>query len=350
METRYPRPSSGPHTLKLLAVTCCLAGFFHHSVTATPVLHTDIGIPNTVIVRNYLNGSEGNIVYQGPTPAPGQTLSGGASSWTYSTGGGDPQIVYNDGAGTYDHAAYPWVRMRYQQNRAAQAQAWENPAQGGEFINFPGSLSMSEVSGNPDSTVNAPVTPDGSGIRFDPFPNAVDGDVFTADYLMLDRFQTIGLGEWDRAGDQQGWATPNISGASVANSLLRGTSTGDSQVTSGPGFDADSFKYIQIRLKTSGSLAQVFWGTGGAYVAERSINLGNGDGEYHTYLIDFSNEPTWNGANMTVRLDPVSGGAANTFELDYIRASTGAMIPEPSSVVLLGLGGLALLTLRRRLM
>ena len=100
-------------------------------------------------------------------------------------------------------------------------------------------------------------------------------------------------------------------------------------------------------MKGSASGAQLFWGNNNAYSGTRSIALGDNDGEFHTYIIDFTSETTWTGSDMNVRLDAVSSGGP-TFEIDYIRASTNALVPEPGSLALLGLGGLMLVKRRQR--
>jgi hypothetical protein len=52
----------------------------------------------------------------------------------------------------------------------------------------------------------------------------------------------------------------------------------------------------------------------------------------------------------SLRFDPIGGPDANgnTFEVDYVRLSDTSAVPEPSSLALLGLGGLGLLRRRRK--
>ncbi len=321
---------------------------------AAVLMHVDVKPElNTTIFRDYNGTSDANVAYN-PGPAsnyPTQNVSGGVSQWTYGAAVGDPKIIYNDGAGTYDFNAFPFVRMRYQQSRpGGTIGVWENPAQGGEATTLAQSTVFVESHGDPNSTLNPPDF-NGSGYRIDPFGSSLVGDVFTADYVMIDRFETIGLGEWDADGDLGGWTTPNITGVSVAGSLLSGTGNGDARLEYGLAFNADKYKFLEIRMQTDSSdpnESQLFWALGGAFNQPQSIRFNVGDGQMHTYLLDFTNEPTWAGSNMRIRLDPVSG--TDNFAVDFIRLRVDAVVPEPSSLALaaVGLLGLILSSRRRR--
>lgn len=310
--------------------------------------------PDTIVFRDYNSSPDQNVGYSpGGASAPTQAIAGGASAWTYGGVVGDPKIIYNDGNGTWDYDTYPWVRLRYKQSRsgAGNPQVWENPAQGGEGVTFTQSTTFAEGHGNPDSTANAnpPTTPNGSGYRIDPVSNSQASDVFTVDYVLSDRFQTIGLGEWDTTGDQNGWGVANASGVSVANSLLSGTSTGDTMMNNNTLINADLYTIVEIGLSTASANAtesQLFWGAGGAFNEARSVRFSGTDGAFMTYVLNMNGEPTWTGTNMRIRLDPVQGTEA--FAVDYIRLRTDSSVPEPATLSLLALGGLALLRRRRK--
>ncbi|HPM84133.1 MAG TPA: autotransporter-associated beta strand repeat-containing protein, partial [Candidatus Anammoximicrobium sp.] len=279
----------------------------------------DTGLIDTLVFRDWNGTSDTNVSYSpGGASAPSQVVANGTSTWTYGTTAGDPQIIYNDGSGAWNHANYPWLRVRHQESTTAGGtlQIWENPARGGESANFSPATSLVEV----HADVPNP-NPNGTGFRIDAFGTAQSGYAFTADYMMLDRAETLGLGEFDRDGDFSSW-TPNanIAGASVANGYLSGTGagTGDAYLTSPTEFSTATYKFVEIRLRGSGSSAEVFWAQGGAFVGGQRIGLGALDGAWHTYLLDFTNESTWTGANMRIRLDPVTAAGA-TFDVDYIR-------------------------------
>ena len=305
---------------------------------AAPVVTVDMVANNTLIFRDYNGTSDWNISYN---VAPTQNVSGSVSTWTYGSAGGDPQIRYADGAGFWDHATYPWVRTRHQRSRTTGGNVvvWEQPAQGGEGVGLPASTTFVEGTGDPNSTVNAPLVPNGHGYRVDPVDAAAAGDVFTMDYVLMDRHETLGLGEWDKVGDIGSWNPVNIGNVSVSNSIIAGTAVnnGDAQLNLTTGFDGDKFGFVEIRMKYTGAVAQLFWRQDGeGYSGSRVAGLSGGSGEWHTYLLDFTDEATW--ANtMFVRLDP-TGQVGSTFEVDYIRARTNAdMIPEPATMALLGL-------------
>ena len=90
-------------------------------VTAAPVVTVDQAAVNTVTFRDYAAGPDSGITYgwQTATPAqgPSQNISGGTSTWTYPGTVSDPRIQYDDGLGAWDHAAYPWSRLRFRQSR-----------------------------------------------------------------------------------------------------------------------------------------------------------------------------------------------------------------------------------------
>ena len=308
--------------------------------------------PDTIVFRDYNGGTDQNVSYNpGGASSPTQAIAGGVSAWTYGVAVSDPKIIYNDGNGTWDHASYPWVRMRYSQSRggAGSVYVWENPAQGCEGVAFGQSTALTEGHGNPDSTVASPTTPNGSGYRIDGVGAAVANDVFAADYVLMDRFETLGLGEWDAAGDLNGWTVANAAGVNVANGVLSGTSTGDTMMNSTTLINTDLYTFIEIGLSTASTTpteTQLFWGPNGAFAEARSVKFSGTAGELITYVLNMSGEPTWTGTNMRIRLDPVQGDEA--FAVDYIRLRTATSVPEPATMSLLVLGGLGLLARRRR--
>jgi hypothetical protein len=119
-----------------------------------------------------------------------------------------------------------------------------------------------------------------------------------------------------------------------------------------PDFAVGGYTHFEIRMsheaETEGTVARIFW--------QRTIDTGfvgkfiifpvTTDGEYHTYNVDVSGHASWNGTIDLIRLDPIEGvglSVGRQFKVDYIR-----VVPEPATMVLLGLGGVGLLIRRRR--
>jgi len=308
--------------MRIILILLMLPVVTWNTALAAVSVHKDVSATNTLVFRDYNGTSDANVSYSPPATPPSQSLANGTSTWTYAAVVADAKIIYNDGAGTWVHAAYPWARFRFMQNRTTggDAQYWENPARGGEGSNLGTAAALTEATRDVPNP-----NPDGTGYRIDPiWNNTQTGDWFTLDYVLTDTFETLGFGEWDTVGDVQGWATPNITGVTVTNSTIAGTGNGDAQVHCGTQqFDADAYKFVEIRMKGSGTTPQLFWALGGGYVGSQVVGLGANDGQWHTYLLDFTQEATWTGANMRLRIDPVSGGGP-TFEVDYIRVRKGA--------------------------
>jgi len=166
---------------------------------------------------------------------------------------------------------------------------------------------------------------DGTGLRLDPMNYANDGEVdhWAVDYFMADRGSTKGV-EFDHDGDSMGLGLVEM-GASVGNGVLSGTATGsDARIYlhDAPDLrhaDADAYRYVEVRMKGSGDRIELFWSTS-ATAEIRSVLLcpAGGDGDYHTYLVDFTDETNWTGMVDYLRLDP-NTTPGKTFEVDYVR-------------------------------
>ncbi len=316
---------------------------------------------NTVVFRDYAGSSDTNVRYHpgGASNFPSQTVAGGTSTWTYSAAVSDPKIIYEEEDGAVDHATYPWMRMRYRQSKTNGLNVWELPAQGGRSASYQPSTAFVE---DHHDIPNPEPEPSGQGFRIDPFGSTAVGDSFTADYLMLDRFETIGLGEWDRDGDLEGWSLNHATADSVAGSLLSGRAGSgsvpdrDAQVIrTGLSVDGSQFPIVEARMQADAASAQIqlFWGnsTDDVFSGSRRVDLGDADGQFHTYLIDFRDDPAWFGQTITrLRLDPVNAVDNAAFQIDYVRLRADAVVPEPSTLALgaLGLAGIATACLGRR--
>lgn len=288
---------------------------------SAPPLFMDLGINNTIIVRDFNTAGATPVTYGGGT-APTETNAGGVSTFTYTATAADPMIILNNPAGTFDFATFNWTRLRYRSTSGPQI--WENSAVGGQ--SFTGAVSATnflEQRGDPGNP-----NPTGSGYRIDPIGSVGAGVTYTfeLDYLMADRTQTIGMGEWDAEGDLRGaggslWSSSNTGALTASGGVLSGSSTTNDAILL-PNMDINTATYgiVEIRMKASGSSGEIFWAQGGAFTGLQRVSLGSHNNAYHVYTIDFSKDPTWTGTNMRLRLDPVTANN-QSFEIDYVRVS-----------------------------
>lgn len=303
----------------LAAAACLLPG---PAALAVPPVWKDLGVSNTIIIRDFNSAGAAPVTYSGGG-APTETNSGGTSTFSYTLDASDPMIIFTSPAGTFDFATFNWARMRYRGSTGPQV--WENSAVTGQHISGGSSPStFVEMRGDP-----ANPNPVGSGYRIDPVGSVTSTTPynFYLDYLMADRTQTIGLGEWDADGDVAGasganWSASQTTGLAASGGVLSGTSSGgDPTLTLGMGFDASVYGIVEIRMRaSSGTSAEMFWAQNGSFVGAQREGLGTQDNAFHVYTIDFSKESTWAGTNMRLRLDPATT-TGQTFEVDYVRVS-----------------------------
>jgi hypothetical protein len=280
---------------------------------------------------------------------------GGAATYSYAASSSpEGYITYGSLNNSFDPATHSYLRARMAVDRnnasTTAIQVYPTPVIGGQSVTeyISSGTALAETSFDLSS-----LSPDGNGVRIDAFNYTNDGtlDQCKLDYLMADMGRTIGF-EFDLVGDVNDALLNNITDDAVADGVLSGTSGADSQIvfhgSAAPDVDGDIYKYVEIRMKGSaGNRIDFFWDTdsqdGGATRVELDSTV-SADDNYHTYLLDFTDEAGWTGDLTFLRLDPVSGSGAD-FEVDYVRFLE--TVPEPVTIGLLGIGGLVLFVRRR---
>ncbi len=206
-------------------------------------------------------------------------------------------------------------------------------------------------------------------VRVDMFSAGMSGQSFEIDYIraslpaMIDPIIPIGktfasknsLADWNTPGDIENWSLSGIDLDEVVGGYLTATNHGDGNITKNnaaglPAIDLDSSdnKIMQIRMRNTGtdSGKQMYYGTSvtpgisGARSLQFKSGTLNPDGNFHVYQFDMKNQSAWAGTLETLRFDPASIDPSY-IEIDYIHV--GTIIPEPATLGLLSLLGLAFL-------
>ncbi len=207
-------------------------------------------------------------------------------------------------------------------------------------------------------------------IRIDPLGSGYDGQTISIDYVrmklpqMIDPIDATGeyfsysvegsLAEWNTDGDYENWSVVNMSPNSVFGGYLTATNNNDGQiykqaVNGLPAIDLDDNNIVQVRMKRETNYVSdvdVFFGTAnnpgvsGARQSRLWRDAIPRDNDFHIYRYDLSVFSTWEGTLETLRFDP-SWAANQEVVVDYIRI--GKIIPEPATLGLLSLLGLAFL-------
>ncbi len=300
---------------------------------AAPVLTIDPAGVRTVIVDDFNDGAFTPYSVS-PSGAITFTESGGTLNGTIAASTGDPHFRIAPATLPIDATRYSYFRMRENSDFDGTLQVFyigpsvgENEARSSAF----GSIGATNGYIERRSIFKLPALSPASTVtrlRFDPISSTGATEAnFNYDYFIVDQYDTIGLGEFDRETDLQGWSTNYTTSVNVFGSALSGTAeNSDPQVYRyDAAINADKYKYLEIRMRRdTGTGAELFWGTSGFH-AERQLNLnatGTGDGDYHVYWIDMRYEPTWTGTINALRIDPATT-AGKTFDIDYIRAVEG---------------------------
>lgn len=114
---------------------------------------------------------------------------------------------------------------------------------------------------------------------------------------------------FDVDADFDGWGTPNqISGLTVANGEISGTSTGTDPYfsVSGLSIDADDnpVLYLRMRLSSGAQQPRIFWWDSTSAFSSKVFALPD-DGQLHDVVIDLSADAAWFGKTITtLRIDP----------------------------------------------
>jgi hypothetical protein len=298
-----------------------------NSAPADPVVYKDVYDPATVVLEDFSGGSDPSTTQ---VVATFDSITGGAATYNYADlASPEGYLIFNPLAKSFDPALYKSMRLRMAVNRDSLASTsvdvFPTPVPGA------GSVTQSVTTGivfKESSFDLSTKSPNGTGVRIDPFNYVNDGtaDQCQIDYIMADLGPTIGV-EFNHDADLNQVALANVTGESVASGILAGTAgTGDPNIwVIGNGgttatVDPTVYKYVEIRMKGhAGDNPQVYWKAGSRTGLTPSLGLNaSNDGQWHTYLIDFTNEADWTGTLSYFRLDPVNG-IDRTFEVDYIR-------------------------------
>ena len=281
----------------------------------------------------------------------------GVSTTGVPAGAPDPQFQYPTPGGAFDSNTYPYMRIHTQGSVGVPSQVFPLPPAAPTVLNYTTTTSFSESQLQFVQPIN------GTGLRIDPIGGGTAGsETFGYDYIMLDRFPTIGLGEFDRDGGLDGWTTnAHLAGTAVSSSTSTFTATtaGVDPIMQrgGLNIDTSAYEFLEVSLAVdpaSTSRFEFFWGTntfpgpaGGQSIALTPELIR--DGNLHTYRFDMSDEPAWDGNLNILRLDLLAdadAAAGRSVEIGHVRLYS--QVPEPSGAMFVLLGLAAACFARRR--
>ena len=143
-------------------------------------------------------------------------------------------------------------------------------------------------------------------------------------------------GEWNTAGNFDGWTSAQVGGATVAGGLLTGTASDSDpqvallEVAGGPDLELAFYDYLEVRLQVpagfTGSIPIYFGTTNTPGIsASRVVTIDSTnippDGAFHVYRVFFGPEIYWRGNFSDLRIDPLGSSATvgQGFAIDYVR-------------------------------
>lgn len=142
--------------------------------------------------------------------------------------------------------------------------------------------------------------------------------------------------EFDTDGDLEGWLVfQGVTNLVVSGGSIQGTISGGNGspfiYVGGLAIDTTVVQYVVLRMKVNSDIqssANFYWehvGDPAAGGTLRSFKLGPA-GQWRTYVIDVGADVNWNtGPGVhTIGVNPTSGGANGSFEIDFVRAFSGS--------------------------
>lgn len=306
-----------------------LAGLIMCSASASTVIKDPGLTVSSVMVNDF---SETENMYTNLSGMVLDSVADGVGNFIYPADAGSEGYGSFNSMETYDSQYYNRVRLRMYTtwnefgttNKAIEVYPYPVVDGAGRVtLNINSRTSFYEVSYDFSGAI--PSVPfNGEGVRIDPFNYANDAtaDTWTVDYIMADAVYIRGA-EFDSQGDLARYPLVGITNATIVDSVLSATSTtADPQVIlhSGMGINADSFDYVEIRAKvTAGGEIKWYWKTDSTGYMGVTLSSGaSNDGEWHTYLVDMTDEPGWAGGVTYNRFDPTHR-SGDAFALDYFR-------------------------------
>lgn len=144
----------------------------------------------------------------------------------------------------------------------------------------------------------------------------------------------ISIGEWNEAGNLEGWGPLNALASEVANGVLQVRTTGGDPWMAKVGINVPAdFTTVQVRLRVlKGERTdwEMFWATSapgeGNLAGDRRIGyaLGFDDTEFH--VLDFDLSPALTAGTLTVFRVDTGQNAGNEVQVDYVRV--GRISPD----------------------